>query len=106
MTIDKFIDIINNKLTGLNTLVYEYTSKYVSFNRSILHTFELWLYDYPSGTRHRILGLTDSSKEDGEVSLIEFLFDIIITESYKKWPNYNKEIMEENGLSKIEQISN
>ena len=86
MTIEKMLDIINVKISGLNTLDFEQDSKRV-FGRWF-HTIALYKTDFPEGVRSLINSFHQEKYEDVESDVIEYLFDIIITEEYKKWKNY------------------
>jgi hypothetical protein len=88
MTIERMIDIINTKISGLNTLNFEYKMSKSTFTKRPLYSYILYRTDYPEETLTEIFKTCCERLDDAEADLVEFLFDIIITEEYKKWKNY------------------
>jgi len=87
MTIEKMIDTINSKISGLKTLDLEFTAK-KTFGRSFWEG-ALYLYEYPKCQRIFLKSFINDSFEEFEADVVEELFDIIITEKYKEWRNYD-----------------
>ena len=85
MNIEKMLDIINVKISGLHTLTFDYIDKRV-FGRTVLNG---WLYrnDYPEGTRIELKEFYGDKWEEFEADVVEYLFDIIITEKYRTFKN-------------------
>jgi hypothetical protein len=89
MDINKMINIINGKISGLNTLVIENDSSLHGFTKRILHKYFLYKVEYPEGIRVLLQKFESTDYLILEADVIEFLFDLIISERYKEWENYD-----------------
>jgi Na+-transporting NADH:ubiquinone oxidoreductase subunit NqrF len=88
------LDTINRKISGLCTLVMESSGYEQSFTHKYIHAVEIYRVDFPEGTRVLLTKFEQSDFEELEADIVEFLFDIIISERYKEWKNYK--LIEEN----------
>ena len=88
MTVNRMIDLLNVKISGLHTLVCEYAMTMDSFRRKPNHKFIIWQVEYPEETRREIFRTNHDVFAYAEADVVEFLFNVIITEEYKKWKNY------------------
>ena len=94
MTIEGMIDLINRKISGLNTLVIEKSVYKKAFtNRDVYH-YVIYRVDYPECVRVCLQKFEHEVFLILEADVIEFLFDILISERYKEWQNYK--LIEEN----------
>ena len=94
MTKNSMLDAINKKISGLCTLVLEDSEYCKGFTNRRIYVSELYRVDYPEGTRVFLQKFEQSNPDIIEADIIEFLFDILISERYKDWKNYR--LIEEN----------
>jgi hypothetical protein len=84
MEISKIIDSINVKISGLCTLVLETNESKQAFTHKTLYDYNLYQVDYPDCTRVLLKNFQSENYDLLEADIVEYLFDIIITEKYKK----------------------
>jgi hypothetical protein len=89
MTIGKMLDTINSKISGVNTLTYSYTSTVGTFTRRELHKYTLYKTEFPTGETTVLGEFTSEDKDIAEADFFEELFDMIISEKFKLWSNYD-----------------
>ena len=85
-TLDKLIEVINLKISGLNTIYYElkinnyYDAKY---------TIHLMKIDLPEGLRYKLGAWICKDLDECIKVVTEDLVDILMDGTYKEWSNYN-----------------
>ena len=99
------LDKINRKISGLNTLVIESSWYTQNFTKKFVHVAEIYKVDYPEEIRTSLVKFEQTDFNELEGDIVEFLFDVLISERYKEWKNYklveeNVKWLQENFLSK------
>ena len=83
------LDIINRKISGLCTLVLEENTYKQGFTNRNIYKWDLYRVDYPEGHRVLLQRFEHTDYAIIEADTVEFLFDILISERYTEWKNFD-----------------
>jgi len=83
------LDLINRKISGLCTLVIESSCYEQAFTKRHMNVADIYRIDYPEGTRVLLIKFEQYDFEELEADIVEFFFDVLISERYKEWNNYD-----------------
>jgi len=88
MEINQLIDCLNKKISGLCTIALDTNIEKQGFTNRPLFKYTVYRCDYPEGARTMLQKFESTDIGILEADVVEWLFDLLISERYREWKNY------------------